>query len=126
MSKLCQSTENSSKPLYRMLQVKKVQIKPQNIFHMKLQRTPPQAPSSPLSSPNMSLLKTKTVAKNGCEQRNLSKYRASLHLHGWDGVGVTHGLGEWRKRARLLVDISPNEEGERCCIGGAGEALHPC
>lgn len=29
------------------------------------------------------------------EQRNLSKYHASLHLHGRDGVAMTHSASEW-------------------------------
>lgn len=32
---------------------------------------------------------------NDSEQRNLSKYHTSLHLHGWDGVAVTHSASEW-------------------------------
>lgn len=32
---------------------------------------------------------------NDSEQRNLSKYHASLHLHGWDGVAMTHSASEW-------------------------------
>lgn len=50
-----------------------------------------------------------------CCQRNLSKYHASLHLHGWDSVGVSHGSSEWG-RERLLVDIPPIEKVERVVL----------
>lgn len=44
--------------------------------------------------------------------RNLSKYHTSLHLHGCDSVGVSHGSSEWGWE-RLLVDIPPIEKVER-------------
>lgn len=33
-------------------------------------------------------------------------------MHGWDGVGVSHGSGEWAGE-RLLVDIPPIKKAER-------------
>ena len=59
-----------------------------------------------------------------CFERNLSKYHASLHLHDWDSVRVSHDSSEWE---RLLVDIPPIEKVERLvAFNGPRKAPHPC
>lgn len=86
----------------------------------------PSASSSPLSSSSsLKQVRRRLTNDNGPEQRNLSKYHTSLHLHGWDGAAVSHRLSEWgRERALLMLTFLQIEKVYRLALTWERPHIH--